>query len=617
MIPPNVVLGIVTLKAKAFQSICRMRGPGFNWLQTKVMRMQKQMLRQLLLKCLHQSLKLHRAFTTNSSPSIQYNNNSMHNTAWLLLDTETTGLTAPVFVVDIAAQRMRGWERSGAPFRRLLNQNRDIPVEASRVHGYTREILERDGEPPAQVYAALREYAGDLPFVSYNLDYDWDNVLVPEWRRLGIAPIGTRGLCALRLAQRLLDPVPAGNCKLQTLRQYYRLPERGAHTALGDVDTVADLFHVVLKAKAEAMGLDTWEKVRGYSAEEWFPTRLAFGKFKGRTLSEAADNPEIRKWLEWLAGSNNRANARMGAWYLAGLERQEANPPIIDVRIPTQDGGGFVCEVTIYQNPEAEQLQKLVESAQARLAEVETAFSVEKRKVDALRAKLFAKLREHYERRDRLRLVVRYRKTFIETLMHGGEEEAAEVREQFQHADAETRREYESTALDLANKKELSAAEEQELKILWKKLVKLFHPDRVHDDPAKRETYQRLTEAINHAKDNGDLETLREIAEDPEGFIRKQGWASVELADEKEIKALRHLLEMLQIKITEVIEATQEIRESPDYELHNLCQRDPSILETVSEKQKQQIEAECAALAAEAGELEKQIGELTEETILG
>jgi len=26
------------------------------------------------------------------------------------------------------------------------------------------------------------------------------------------------------LAQRLLDPVPAGNCKLQTLRQYYRLP---------------------------------------------------------------------------------------------------------------------------------------------------------------------------------------------------------------------------------------------------------------------------------------------------------------------------------------------------------------------------------------------------------
>jgi hypothetical protein len=34
----------------------------------------------------------------------------MHSTDWLLLDTETTGTTPPIFVVDIAAQRMpAGW----------------------------------------------------------------------------------------------------------------------------------------------------------------------------------------------------------------------------------------------------------------------------------------------------------------------------------------------------------------------------------------------------------------------------------------------------------------------------------------------------------------------------
>jgi hypothetical protein len=49
-------------------------------------------------------------------------------------------------VVEIAAQRMCGWKRAGEPFRRLLNQNRDIPPKASRAHGYTREILERDGD---------------------------------------------------------------------------------------------------------------------------------------------------------------------------------------------------------------------------------------------------------------------------------------------------------------------------------------------------------------------------------------------------------------------------------------------------------------------------------------
>ena len=541
----------------------------------------------------------------------------MHGTDWLLLDTETTGITQPVFVVDIAAQRMRGWKRIGEPFRRLLNHNKAISPEASRVHGFTREILERDGEPPPQVYAALREYAADLPVVSYNLEYDWDGVLLHEWRRLGIAPVGSRGLCALCLAQRLLEPVPAGNCKLQTLRQYYRLPERGAHTALGDVDTVADLFHVVLRPKAEALGLDTWDKVRDYAAEEWYPTRFAFGKFKGRTLSEAVDNAEIRQWLQWLAGSRNAATARMGAWYLARLEQQETNAPIVDVSIPAEDAAELVWHVTVYQNPELQQLQALVAAAQSRLAEVEAAFSVGKRRVDALRAKLFAKLRAHYERRDRLRLVVHYRKSFIEKLLRSGEDEAGEVREQFKHAEAEAKREYESTAAALAKKRELTAAQEHELKALWKKLVKLFHPDRVFDDPEKRETFKKLTQAINHAKDTGDLDTLREIAADPDGYIRKQGWASVELADEKEIKALRRLLEMLQIKIVEVIDATDQLKESPDYELYSLAQRDGSVLETVSEQQEQQIDAECSKLSEEAEELAKQVEELTGEEAFG
>ena len=305
----------------------------------------------------------------------------------------------------------------------------------------------------------------------------------------------------------------------------------------------------------------------------------------------------------------------LGIWRVS--KKHEDNPPIVDVGIPAEDATERVWHVVTYQNPEFQQLQSLVAAAQARLAEVEAAFSVEKRKVDSLRAKLFAKLRAHYERRDRLRLVVRYRKSFIEKLLRSGEEEANEVREQFKQAEAETKREYESTAAALAKKRELTAAQEKELKLLWKKLVKLFHPDKFFDDDAKRETYKRLIQAINHAKDTGDLDTLREIADDPEGYIRKQGWASVDLADEKEIKALRRLLEMLQIKIVEVIEATDQLKESPDYELHNLYQRDAAILDTVSKQQEEQIEAECNKLAEEAAELAKQVEELTGEEALG
>jgi DNA polymerase-3 subunit epsilon len=59
----------------------------------------------------------------------------MNGEPWILLDTETIGFTAPVFVVELAAQRIRGWTPDGKPFRKLVNQNADIPAEVSCVHG--------------------------------------------------------------------------------------------------------------------------------------------------------------------------------------------------------------------------------------------------------------------------------------------------------------------------------------------------------------------------------------------------------------------------------------------------------------------------------------------------
>ena len=388
------------------------------------------------------------------------------NKQWILLDTETTGLAAPMFVVELAAQRMRGWSAEGEPFRKLLNQNQEIPAEASRVHGYTREILERDGEPAHQVYREFAEYAGNLPLVSFNLEYDLDEVLKPEWKRLRIAPIGSQGLCALRLAQRLLDPVPAGNCKLQTLRQYYRLPERGAHTALGDVQTVADLFAQVLRPIAEHRGLDTWEKLAAYAAEEWFPSRIAFGKHKGRLFQEARKDAELRRWLDWLAGSSNARSAKMGRWYLRQLEVK--TEPAIDgamfappetegkkrVKPPTGIG---VAAIVIYINPELEQLRQLVAGARARLAELESSYTREKSRVDAMQAVLFRRLREHYQKRDRLRLIVDYRKKYLDSLVRGGDEEAKQAEENYAKAKAQTEKDYQETAAAVAGKKAVDA----------------------------------------------------------------------------------------------------------------------------------------------------------------
>lgn len=87
-------------------------------------------------------------------------------------------------------------------------------------------------------------------------------------------------------------------------------------TAQGSVLTVVDLMQQVLKPLAERRGLNTWEKIVAFAGDMWFPSRIIFGKFKGRLYQEAREDSELRSWLEWLAESTNERSSAMGRWYL-------------------------------------------------------------------------------------------------------------------------------------------------------------------------------------------------------------------------------------------------------------------------------------------------------------
>ena len=546
----------------------------------------------------------------------------MKDKDWILIDTETTGFAVPIIVVELAAQKMRGWEPEGPPFRRMLNQNAEIAPEASRVHGYTREILERDGEPAPTVYRDFADYVGGLPIVAFNLEYDLENVLKPEWKRLGIAPIGTSGFCALQLARRLLDPVPAGNCKLQTLRQYYRLPERGAHTALGDVQTVVDLLANVLRPIAENRGLHSWTDICAYAESEWFPSRLGFGKFKGRHYQEARTDATLRAWLDWLAGSTNVRSARMGRWYLERLDSDNlsegADSPLTalagDARSEksSDTSTGFRAALVVFVNPEIDKLRQLIAAARSRLADVEAQYTTERHSVDVTRATIFGLLRKHYQARDQLRLIVDYRTKFIKTLLRDGEEDAAQVAEEFKRAQAQSDTDYEKAGADASvDRKDLSEGDQRELTTLWRKLVRLYHPDRFANQPEKIETYNSLTGAINLARDKGDIDQLREIANDPHGFILRHGWTSLDFSDSVEVESLRRLIETLQMEIVTMLDALNELHESGDFELHRLSTLRPGFLEQVASEQVKAIDVETAELNIEAERLSMEIAELT------
>lgn len=264
-----------------------------------------------------------------------------------------------------------------------------------------------------------------------------------------------------------------------------------------------------------------------------------------------------------------------------------------------------------HENADGKNLRARVEAARVRLAELEASYTVEKAKVDSLQASLFQRLRISRQKRDCLRLVVDYRRQFLAGLKRGDEEEGNRVYEAHREAEARNEQEYEKTAETLAGKKELTTEEEAELGKLWKSLVKLYHPDRFAHEPAKLATYGKLTAVINRAKDNGDFATLRQIANDPYGFILKQGWAGLDFRDEEQLKKLEELYASLMAEIRSVHEARERLRGSPEFELYELTIKKPAILDTVAEKQRKLLEAESAELTREAERLAGEIGKLT------
>ena len=106
---------------------------------------------------------------------------------------------------------------------------------------------------------------------------------------------------------------------------------------------------------------------------------------------------------------------------------------------------------------------------------------------------------------------------------------------------------------------------------------------------------------------------LHGIAEDPHGFILRQGWAALDFREEDQIAQLRRLWESIELEIIRVLEAVNALRESPDFELHRLTERTPEFFDETVSRHIESLETEVAALQREAEKLAGEIEELTGE----
>lgn len=160
----------------------------------------------------------------------------------IVLDTETTGIEVSQGhrVIEIAAIELVNLLPTGRHFHTLLNPDRDIPADASRIHGFTNADVERAPRFAEQVDAWL-EFLGDAPIIAHNAAFDFGH-LDAELRRIGRPALpAARMVCSLELAKKRFPGMP--NSLDALCRRYgIDLSARTTHNALLDVRLLAQVY---------------------------------------------------------------------------------------------------------------------------------------------------------------------------------------------------------------------------------------------------------------------------------------------------------------------------------------------------------------------------------------
>ena len=160
----------------------------------------------------------------------------------IVLDTETTGIEPREGhrIIEIAAIELMNLLPTGRSFHTLLNPERDIPADASRIHGMTSRDVESAPLFAAQVDAWL-DFMADAPIIAHNAPFDFMH-LDAELKRIGRPALpAQRMVDTLALAKTRFPGMP--NSLDALCRRFdIDLSERTTHNALLDVKLLAKVY---------------------------------------------------------------------------------------------------------------------------------------------------------------------------------------------------------------------------------------------------------------------------------------------------------------------------------------------------------------------------------------
>ncbi|MCT6855641.1 MULTISPECIES: DNA polymerase III subunit epsilon [Bombella] len=174
----------------------------------------------------------------------------------ILFDTETTGLDPDTGdrVIEIAALELVNDLRTENYFHVLINPERDIPAEATKVHGFT--LADLEGKPLfADIADEFLAFIGDGKMIAHNAPFDF-KFINAELKRAGRPPLDyeSRAVDTVIMARKKFPGMPA-NLDALCRRFNIDLSERGTHNALLDCRLLADVYVELIGGRQRGLGL--------------------------------------------------------------------------------------------------------------------------------------------------------------------------------------------------------------------------------------------------------------------------------------------------------------------------------------------------------------------------
>lgn len=180
----------------------------------------------------------------------------------VVFDVESTGVNVTSDeIIQIAAIKINNKGKVIEKFEKFLKNSKSV-ASSMKVHGFTDEFLEKNGEDKGKVLEEFIEFSKDSVIVGHNVQYDI-NILNSELRRSNLSKAKYKGFYdTLDIYRRFYPKLK--NHKLESLSAIFKTETKPSHDAMDDILATKDLLVYAVENNIKPTSLERINKMNKY-----------------------------------------------------------------------------------------------------------------------------------------------------------------------------------------------------------------------------------------------------------------------------------------------------------------------------------------------------------------